>query len=768
MTNDYPRLRIFFFGFTLFLIEILVFHLLEYLTFYLQSLLIISYALAGIGLAGLLAGRITWHDDRCFLICVAGTWFSLAISLISLLCFPSTPQGNLLLSSLFFFPGLYIAIAFRRYPSGRVYLADLSGAGLSVVALFALYALLKTEQILSLVFALLALAGLVASLRATPRKMMSSALFCLLVALSAAAVIWGVHSPRADLYYLARVKKKLPGLRTYRKDYRFVRSYDNLVSRIEVFHKPLSDRAYDLHVVFDSGIQQDEFQRTPLKFQDRDIRLIGGLHPDPRIFLIGSSAEGVVKTAKWLTRPEYIDGTEINPAITRMMQHDFLDESGHAYGGLSFAVGNSLAYLHDRSRTYDIITLMNCRSMRFPFLLGPPDHLHTTEAYGLYFRHLSDRGYLMFEERPLRRPGDLVIERQIATLYHTLRTMGQTDPARHLFIYDWQHDKSRSYEPFGGGSFTSILCKKTPLTRSDILAIQRWITIADKPYFEASAADKERSNVVYRWLPGVVESASHRKLFDALDRGPQQVDLHHPGFDLSPVTINRPYSSQVDLSYPETRSILVRMVFGALLFLLAVLITSRRIQHRKQHTRLVLCQMMIGSGYILVEILLMQLYHSWFISSSLAFIGTLSTLLISSGLGGQLFQTSERRLSITASLLGLLALHLLLIFGGIQRVGPYPLKILLILSTTAGTGLLMGYYFPLSVRRAREAGLADSIGVYFAVNSVSGALAVVGSLYLSVRFGFIATTACAGSLYLAAALLLKPWPADIAEQSASR
>ena len=143
-------LRLFFMSALLFVLEIVLFHVLRYTAHYLDAMLVIAYALLGIGLGGLVAGRVRAPEARCFLACALGTWAALVLSLLVILKLPQTGAGNLVLASVFFFPGLYVSLAFRRYRAARVYLVDLAGAGGAVLLLFGLYAVSYSELILLL------------------------------------------------------------------------------------------------------------------------------------------------------------------------------------------------------------------------------------------------------------------------------------------------------------------------------------------------------------------------------------------------------------------------------------------------------------------------------------------------------------------------------------------------------------------------------------------------------------------------------------------
>lgn len=747
-------LRIFFTSALLFLLEIVLFHVLRYVTHYLDAMAIIAYALLGIGLGGLAASRVRVDEARCFLACTLGSWLALVLCLVKTLKLPTAGASNLVLASVFFFPGLYVSLAFRSYRAARVYLLDLAGAGGAVLLLYALYAVAYSELVLLLVLLALSLAGVLQARRSSAalRRGWTPA-FAACAALSLAGLVYELASGGLELQRQVSEQKLVGGRRSYPPGSEFIRFYDNLVSRVEVFRFP--GDGPEMYFYTSDGLREDEFDRRLPKSFRRDLRLVGNLVAQPRIFIVGTAADGIVKTAKYLTRQDRIDGVEINPAIMRMMTRDFVAQSAYAYAGLDFELGNALGHLADSQRSYDIITLMNSHSMPMDFLPGPPDFLHTVEAYRRYFGRLSDQGYLMLEERPLAPPGEQVVYRIVATLWQALAELGAERPQDHLFVYSWEWASDRGGRPFArysGANFTSILAKKTPLTERDEARIMEWVRIGGKPYREASAEERARSNVVYDWLPGVAARAEYERLFAAL--ATHTLATAFPGWDLRPVTRNRAYTSQVDASYPEVRALVASVGGVALLLLLPVLFTPRGLPGRGRHARLIAFQLCVGFAYILVEVVLLQLYYSHFLSASWAFVGILASLLASSGLGGLLLAERARPLPLVAALLAALTLHAALAFLWLDDLPARALRIASILAATGVSGFLMGGFFPLGVRLARAHGLGAAIGTYFAANSIAGTCAVAAALYLSIRWGFLETLGVALALYLLGSLWL--------------
>ena len=205
--------------------------------------------------------------------------------------------------------------------------------------------------------------------------------------------------------------------------------------------------------------------------------MVYGLVPEPSVFVIGPATSGILTTLREITPVENIEAVEVNPGVLQIMQHDYYEASGQAYKGVHTVVGNALSVLRRSDKKYDIITLINTHSSRWIGALGPPDYLHTRESYDLYFDHLTEDGYLLFEERPDTYRGELGVKRMIITLYDCLRSGGIQDPAQHFFIWEFMsyryHDQGLTGIATGSDMYyVGMVVSLKPLTdqrRADLL-----------------------------------------------------------------------------------------------------------------------------------------------------------------------------------------------------------------------------------------------------------------------------------------------------------
>lgn len=728
--------RVIFLGFMFFVLEFVLLHVLQYINSYLEATSVISYALLGIGVGGFASAKIKCSDNQMFLASVLGCWVFLFLSLWKIIRFPSVDFSNLILSGLFFFPGFYLSKIFRTHDSHQVYFLDLLGAGVAVLFLFVAYQYFSSEYIILGMFLIFSLGGLitVSQGRHSPKALIF--IFVFLFLSSSFLSLWHYKTRSLDLFKMTRSVR--PTSRCKMKGYQdsLLKSYDNLISRVEVIRGRMPGR----FLVNYFGCMNDNFRDQAPAGYVQDNRIVRGLIHKPRIYILGASAEGVVKVAKSMTDQDKISGIEINPAIYQIMTRDFVKESGDAYSGVDIKLGNAIADLKSRPSQYDIITLMNAHSMPRIGFLGPPDFLHTQEFYKNLFAHLTDEGYLMMEERPFsenfRHP--YAVYRLINTLFQTLKASGVENPEENFFIYNdiYPYRKALVFPFFAHKIevFLFILVREKPFSEEDQKKIIQWTT-------------QTKPGVEVNYLGGYFADKEYGKLFYSLREN--KLEENYPGKDLSVLTRDRPFPSAVDPRYQNLVAMLTRL--GPLSLLLLFLIgwdSMRGIRGKWMNLRFLSYQAMIGLAYIVIEILFINIYQQEFISTSRAFVATFTTLLISSALGGRFLCNVRNHWAIVFVTTISFLLHWLLMFPGMHLFAGY--RVIVVLTLIAISGFFMGYYFPMGLTQAKERGLETKAGHYFAFNCIAGAFAVALSLYLSVRWGFSRTLAIAAMMYVLA------------------
>jgi hypothetical protein len=766
------QLSVFFFAATALVCETLLFHVTKYVLDYLVATAVISCAVAGIGVGAFLASRLVTTESRAFGWCCGGTTFCLYAAAWVLLRWPCLYLLLPAVASVFVFPSYYIARAFAQGSPRSVYLSDMLGAGTAVLLIVLAYEWMQSETIFLVLVTAIPVAGVLSGTWRPAGSWLErlGVVGLLLGLVLLGATLWHQQATHNTFLIPELIPDNSPFLSPQsilarNSRHRIERTYDNLISRLDVSLG--QDRTF---VTYD-GYFNDNF--APFKSHDYaeyagpqkvdfpsvDPRVVYGLVREPRVFVIGPASTGIIKTLRTITPIQNIQAVEINPGVLQMMRQDYFRQSGEAYRDLPVVLGNALSVLRRDTRKFDLITLINAHSTRWIGALGPPDHLHTQEAYDLYFDHLTEDGYLLFEERPDTLRGELGVKRMLLTLYDCLRRRGVRDPAEHFFIWEWMSrrhlEQGRSdIVPGSDMYYVGIVVSLKPFVgqrRDDLLAwcnLDWCVDWTDKKH-PVFIPYQRQSKPAY--LQGQWHSERFGPFFEMLASGDfsQLAD----DFDSSLVTNNRPFPSCSTHAVPEIRRLLslvtgICVLTGGLFAAGAI----RRISHPRQAAALVVYNLAIGAAYFFVEILLMQAYQGVFLSPTVSLAVVLGTLLIGSAAGGLLAGRVPPWLA-TIALIPVLAVAFQIPHWSLNwDLGERGVSLVSAISILV-VGANMGVFFPSGLLQAYAWSLREKVPHLFAVNALAGSLATVVSLYLAIRVGYTWTLVAAVCLYLAASLV---------------
>ncbi len=773
------QVAVFFFAGVVLLSETVLFHTTKFVLDYILATTVVGCAVAGIGLGAFLASRLKCREADIFGRCCGGTTFCLYLAAYVLLRHPDLFLLLPAVATVFVFPSTFIARTFTRRDAATIYFFDMLGAGTAVVLTVVAYQYLDSETIYLVILTAVPLAGALwtgfARSRHKPPRgpwtRLSATLWLLLLSTVGGTLLYRqANSHALNIIKLVNPDAaNIPAQSALRRPSRYsvTRTYDSLVGRIDAM--PDANRVF---VCYDGFFNDNFFDTQPrdylefakphkLRFPSADRRVAYGLVSEPSVFVIGPAATGILKTLREFTPVDRIDAVEINPGILQMMLYDFFDASGRAYEGVDVRPGNALSVLQRSDHEYDMITLINTHSSRWIGALGAPDYLHTRESYDLYLDHLTEDGYLLFEERPDTWQGELGLKRMILTLYDCLKRRGIKDPAEHFFVWEFMSNRyfNMGLEGIQPGSdmyYVGMVVSLKPLVgqrKQDLIdwCNIQWLIEEDERGEPIHYPYQRRMEASY--LKGEYYGARFGPFFDMIESGDfSQLDQD---FDASIVTNDRPFPSCATRSIPAIAR-LVRITTGVC-FLLGVLFTLGALQGTKHRSRigmLVLYNIAIGCAYFLVEIMLIQAYQGVFLSPSASLVLVLGVLLIGSGFGG----LASRHIPPWLATLTLGPVLLLSL-----RVPAWVLKLGVDLSASSllaalavfVVGANMGVYFPKGLQLARRWSLRSKIPHLFAINSISGSLATILSFYLAVRVGYTWTIILAFLLYILAAVIYR-------------
>jgi len=750
--------------------------------------LIVSGAIGGLGLGGLLVQWVPADEERVRRwVVTLSVLLALALAAPILFLFAS-PWGRdvvaraetlvvvLLPMGTFAIAGMILALILRQYPAhgGFLYAVDLACAAAAAPAsVWLLDRLGGIDTPLVLAVA----AAVVGSVLAFRGRRVSWVGLSLLSLLGLGAVLatnlagrWidlpPMRAPEAALQdpshpWNLSTKPLYHELATS-VDSEVVRTDWTAVSRTDVVY----DRRQDLHYVYTDGdvpTQMAPWDGSLETARREYATFIGSFpyrlfdRPPGRVLAIGAGGGLDVLIARAFGATE-VDAVEINPSIPAIVSDPrFRGTYARAYEapGVRLIVDEGRSFLQ-RSGRYDLIYFA-CAKTATTQTGGTAlldNHLYTLEAFRDYWRHLTDDGMVaLVTQEPF------LIDRLLVTAFATLRDAGVADAGSHLLT------AAVPPERIGEGPYRYLLLlRRSPWAPGDGERLRKalvtnWLRPLYIPFARPQGAGDGRFD----------PNAPTHAILRALEA---QYPLPSGGnASLRPVSDDSPF--YVDVS-PGLHPTLAGLLSGALLAALLVLATAALIGRgvlrgatrageapgRGALPASLLYFSMLGAGFILVEIALIQRFSVLLGFPTRSLSVSLFAILLSSALGAAWAQqgspaAAARRLRLCLPLLAALVVaYRFLLPPLIEALLAQPLAI-----RVAATGLLllppgflMGLPFPTALRVLGPA-LRRLVPAFWSVNGVTTILGSVATMSLAKFAGY------SGALLVGAGCYAVAWAA---------
>jgi hypothetical protein len=664
----------------------------------------------------------------------------------------------------FVWVGVMISTLFGRRTEGigKLYFADLVGAGIACAIAVPLISRIGPPRIIALAGAVLASVAVLVAARLRSRLLPAGAVVA--VGLAACVVSAGV----------------LPDVRP-----------DN--GKGDPSHADVSRWSPIFRV--DTGelpngvlLNHDAMLGSVIKPWDGDVDSLGdefyNFDADPRslpfdvvgeapgnVMIIGA-AGGHEVLASLHYQAGHIDAIELNPLTYDLVTDTYADYGGNIADqpGVNYRTGDGRSFLARSDTSYDVIwypapdsySATNA-STAGAFVLSE-SYLYTTEIIEDSFDHLADGGVIAtqfgeldFDGRPNRTT------RYVSTVREALARQGIDDPSAHVMV---------STTPSGEPSVLStVLVKETPFTDAEVAAFVD----------EVEAVD---GNVV-RYVPGEPQDNSVSQVLTLPDDELDAYIADYP-YDITPVTDDAPFFWHFtrfgdvvanlgdSISHIDTeiaigeRVILLLLALATVLaavFLLLPFVTMRKVWRalpRKSTSAVYFAA--LGFGFMFFEITLIQRLVLFLGYPTYSLTVTLASLLIFTGVGALLSGRLKARpdavvkvLAPAILALGAAYLFLLPVLTEALLTTPLGLRIVAAFVVLAPLGIALGMFMPLGL--GAVAGLTDHGEEYVAWGwAVNGFASVIGSVLttiIAMVFGFNAVLALAVVVYLVALASLR-------------
>jgi hypothetical protein len=597
----------------------------------------------------------------------------------------------------FVFSGIVVAIALTSFPRevGRLYAADLAGASLGCVLLIAVLDWVGGPISVLVVAAISAMAAVVYALgssedvRPVHRRVLAGTL---LVVFAATGTVMAKQRGAFEIRFAKGDKWAQP---IYEK----WNSYSRVAIVVDRWEEPfgwgLSSRfkppvpVRQLHLNIDASAETVLTQYhnpADVEHLKYDVTNIGlNLRPDGSVYVIGAGGGRDVVSALTFGAKRVV-AVELNRAIIDAVNNRFGDVTGHLdqRPGVQFVNDEARSYLGRTQERFDFIQISLidtwAATAAGAFVLSE-NTLYTREAWQTFVDRLTDRG-IVSVSRWYRRDDPYEVFKTAILASTALRDSGVREARPHLMVVA-RLLKQPGYEDAPG--VATLLASKSPFTDADIDTIER---VSRELDFDILLSPR---TAVSSNFAAVADS-------NAVDRLIAEAPV-----DLRPPDDNRPFFFRMNSEL--LNGLLTFVITLALVLIIVPVLITADVSAIARQPLLSLGFLMIGLGFMLVEIAQMMrltrlLGHPTF-SLSVVLFG----MLLSSGLGSYTTSGVDPTVVRAAAVRRFGALLVcLLVLGivtpwivGVMHTTATPLRVLTALALLTPAGFLMGMPFPLAM-----------------------------------------------------------------------
>ncbi len=639
--------------------------------------------------------------------------------------------------------GLFAALAFARFApqGGLLYAADLTGAALGVVAVLGLLTVLRAFSVIIL---LGSITGLAATLLAVSQFPLRRYSFASLLALLASVSLLGLNLVSGWIDYspehiagAPRDKTMVAILQNPSQDARIVYTAGGPFARVDVVETKdpeakfvFTDGGAGSYMLrFDGDLERVTHLRDSVEF------IPFTLGQTKRTLVIGAGAGKDVVLAL-LAGAKEITAVEVNPTMVKATRH-----FSHYNGGIldrpevELVVGDARTFVERTPDQYELIylNLVYTQAAEPASQALVESYIFTQQAFRSYLNHLSPDGHLAIVSHSA-----LEGSRAAITALQVLADGGKPLPQAldHMALLMVPADDPTQRT-------TVMVLGKEPLQDAEVRTL---------------AAVANRLGLQPLFLRGVFELP-----FAPLLQGDtlEEFLAGDPTYDLSPTDDDQPYFFKLDpgLPSPVRQALVIAAALSAALLLLS-LWSAGPVSNRRRWIGLVIYAALIGVGFMLVEIPLIQRFQLLLGHPILSVATVLGTLLLAGGLGSLVSQRwpeghLPRRVIVAALWVGAAALAYWLVLPALVRgllSAPLAWRVLATIGLTTLVGIPLGIPFPSLLRLA--APYRQRVALLWALN---GAFSVLGStlaVVLSMIWGFGWALATGAGLYLLLVVLV--------------
>jgi len=751
-------IAVFLLSFTHLSFEILLTRILSMTLTYHFVFFAISLAMLGTGLGGLVTHLCT-RNNKSFKYIMGSFAFLYTLSLpLTTLLFTTLSKTFLintpsLIAFVFFFPFLFIGALFSgifRIFSERsafIYGSDLAGAALGsigVIFMGNLLGIIHTEVII-IILALLSSLIIMTSFSKPHKYLASGTLLFTLVILIAFALTYSpsflihkfftISNPTKEIYQTLQ-DSSLKG--------KLIRTIWSSFGRTDVVH--FEPRPNMMHIYIDgtAGSPMYYFSgniNNPGEPAQKLVSNFSGNIPltyldeneKDTALIIGPGGGRDVLLAL-LHKFKKITAVEVNKDILEVLREFSWFNGGiiEKFENIQFVHDEGRSFLHRQNERYDLIMLslpITASIRTLDAFSLTENYLFTTDSIQDYLNHLTPEGQVVVVCH-----GDFEIARLFSLVLTNFSRQGISIPQgmKHIVMI-----KSPSYPVFilKNQPFSPARIKKL-LANSISLKID--LNNSYFPYFMAN-----EKSIFTALAKGKISLVSYIK------------KIEEQGLDISPVTDNNPFFYKYQKGLPP--NILNIFLIGIVIFIptliaLTFFINKSLLNNKKERinqssfylSTIILLFFLIGIGFIMIEVSLIQKFILFLGQPVNSMAITLFSLLLGTGLGSFLSRkissfSIPKAIYMSSMVTFCLTLVILLsspvLFESFLNL-PFLKRIMITSLILLPLGIGMGFCFPLGIKLLSNLEFKQLIPWVWAINGISSVLGSSLTLIIAIKRGF--------------------------------
>lgn len=626
----------------------------------------------------------------------------------------------ILLSSAFYFGGIALALIFKQNHEyiSTLYMFDLVGAGFGVLVSLLLMNWFGTPASTFLS----AIPVLIAALLVSKKWIKIMPIVLIIVSF--------LPLNKAENLLEAERKERAP----------VIYKHWDAVSKIKIFDYGEQYRGINIDNIANTGVNAFNGNwdiPDSAKFGFNIVDYLISQHKNCTFLSLGAGGGQDVFQALQFGATE-VHAVEVNGHINDLLLDGNLAKfSGYIYKDprVTVVTEDARAYVRRFKNKFDLIYSFSSNSfsaMASGAFAMAENYLFTTEAFVDYWNALTENGYLLMEHQ-------FYMPRIISEVIDALEIVGAESSKNHFAVYDLPNMHRKM-----------LFLSKHPLTDEFLKAAfgQQAKKQYDYGYLLYPCGDSLKSNLINQ----IVENGWEKSAENA-------------PVNISPTTDDNPFIAQLGLwknfnvekldkirghadlmGFPLSKIIIYTILAIVIILILPLNFIPYFIKGKKLKLAPWLYFFSIGMGFMMVEVILIQIYALFIGTSIYSIVTVLLTLLIFSGIGSFYSKKFSNPIVFTSIIVWLL-LEIFLFGFLTNSLGHLSLvpRMLISLFLLAPLGFFMGMPFPKGITLVGE--LVDW---GFAVNGTASVLGSTLIVLIAFSFGFKIALLLGGLMYLIA------------------